>query len=724
MRNTYRVFFASVFAATLVRCTTLEQTTYDEDISTNQPSGLFKNESKEKFGVNITMNAGSLSITSKISEGLSNISTSSANETAVTTTVTRPSEEPFSSSYSSKPMSKSSNSPTLQEFDGKPGYLVPGIELEEQRDSNETDPKFLTFDEWKKVKLNENPGVHQEERQRSCTYKDTSIYKSESIGEDMEIDLGLFTSSDNSLDDEPEGKLYKDKFNYASLDCAATIVKTNSEASGANAILHENKDKYLLNPCSAPNKFVVIELCQDILVEEIAIANYEFFSSTFQNLRFSVSDRFPPKNGWKVLGEFEAQNSRNIQKFSIEKPMIWARYLRVEILSHYGDEFYCPISIVRVHGKTMIDEFKLDDTELKVHDEIQDALVGVETKLDITGAASEESPKSHNESTVYQCMLPNSLAANNMTILPDLKDDFRCPAVLPHLKFDEFLKDLNQSSNDPTKFQRTLNISNGLSNSYTEESIFKNIIKRLTLLESNATLSLLYIEEQSKLLSHSFSNLERSQTKKLETLADAFNHSIISNLESLSSFAKQLRESSLKILEEQKLNNDQFTTETLLRFEAMKKEAAFQKRLIYTTLFAFTALLVYILLTREAYVDEFMEDDGWYLNSPPLEKARKNLMRKTNRNISASKAFVFEATSNSNELDNKSDFSLSSSSASLYDDTKSFNSDSGSISSPLGGYSKSFQVNRDDYSNDNDNDDVDIDEIIERSTGRTTPQPL
>lgn len=88
-------------------------------------------------------------------------------------------------------------------------------------------------------------------------------------------------------------KFYKDRFNYASFDCAATIIKTNKEAKGAHNILIENKDSYMLNKCDAPNKFVIIELCQDILVDTVVIGSFEFFSSMFKDIRISVSDRFP-----------------------------------------------------------------------------------------------------------------------------------------------------------------------------------------------------------------------------------------------------------------------------------------------------------------------------------------------------------------------------------------------------------------------------------------------
>lgn len=232
---------------------------------------------------------------------------------------------------------------------------------------------FLSFDEWKKVKSKEHSTGPDRHLSRMREPIDPSCYKErECIGEELEIDLGFLTNKDEWSeggegfqkifnDEEDIRKVYKKQFNYASLDCAATIVKSNSEAIGATSILIESKDKYLLNPCSAPQQFVVIELCEDILVEEIDIANYEFFSSTFKKFRVSVSDIMPVvRNEWTILGEFEAENSRELQKFQINNPQIWASYLKIEVLSHYDDEFYCPISLIKVYGKTMMDEFKID----------------------------------------------------------------------------------------------------------------------------------------------------------------------------------------------------------------------------------------------------------------------------------------------------------------------------------------------------------------------------
>jgi hypothetical protein len=48
------------------------------------------------------------------------------------------------------------------------------------------------------------------------------------------------------------GKKSKKKSNnYASVDCGAEVISVNPESTRCAAILDENKDDYMLNPCSA-----------------------------------------------------------------------------------------------------------------------------------------------------------------------------------------------------------------------------------------------------------------------------------------------------------------------------------------------------------------------------------------------------------------------------------------------------------------------------------------
>ncbi|QLG70155.1 hypothetical protein HG535_0A00940 [Zygotorulaspora mrakii] len=467
---------------------------------------------------------------------------------------------------------------------------------ENSKKSNST---FVPFDEWKMNNLDDKP-LKKQTRVRSSSRMDQT--EGDTIGDDLEIDIGFLSSSDvekvhEDQNEEPEGKVYKHKFNFASLDCAATIVKTNSEASGASSILIENKDKYLLNPCSAASQFITVELCQDILVEEIVLANFEYFSSTFKKLRFSVSDQYPVgKNGWRMIGEFEAEDSRNLQIFYIDNPQIWARYLQVEVLSHHDEEYYCPISILRVHGKTMMDDFKMENSKSN-----PPVVVTVEEEL------KKEILDECMETVVEQCDLWPSINPANITLVPHFPDYFKtCSSKLKTLKFDEFLRELNESSCLPSYSKDSVNNEGSSSSSAsqtnsfsTEESIFKNIMKRLSSLESNTSLTVQYIEEQGRLLSNSFEQLERAQTIKFENMIGLFNQTIMDNLNALRVFAKQLKDQSVRILEEQKLNTDQFTTKNMNRLEILEEQLKVQKIFAYALLISVLLIFAYLFVNKE-----------------------------------------------------------------------------------------------------------------------------
>ncbi|QLL31234.1 hypothetical protein HG536_0B00950 [Torulaspora globosa] len=451
-------------------------------------------------------------------------------------------------------------------------------------DRNETNGTFISFDQWREAKLKEE----NIEVRASSSWE---AAEGDAIGDGMEVELGFLSSAEDNDSAQIGTQAGKHRFNFASLDCAATIVKTNIEASGASSILIDNKDKYLLNPCFVPNKFVVIELCQDILVEEVAIANFEFFSSTFKRVRFSVSDRFPvAKNGWIVLSEVEAENTRNLQTFPIPNPQIWARFLLIEILSHHDNEYYCPISLVQVHGKTMMDEFKMDNSRPSGQKPIK------EEAIQIQGNPESEAAE--------ECSLWPSIDFDHIMVPSKSSDALKnCTCRLAPLKFEEFLRDLNDTY-CPAPIKDAIHApASSTPSATTEESIFKNIVKRLTSLESNATLSILYMEEQGKLLSSSFNNLEKAQIAKFDGLVSMFNDTMMDNLRALRNFANQLKDQSIKILEEQKLNNDEFTTHTSQRLEVLEQKLKGQRNLAYAANCAVVFALFYLFLSREFKYD-------------------------------------------------------------------------------------------------------------------------
>ncbi|KAI8342865.1 hypothetical protein BC941DRAFT_413270 [Chlamydoabsidia padenii] len=156
-------------------------------------------------------------------------------------------------------------------------------------------------------------------------------------------------------------KSLKERFNYAWTICAATVRDVNKEARGAQSILFESKDQYLLNKCAA-DKFVIINLCEEILIDTIVLANFEFFSSTFKDFRVYVANTYPT-NDWQLLGQWQAKNTRDLQVFKVQESIGWFEYIKIEFLTHYGHEYYCPLSLVRVHGMPMMEYFNAVESQ-------------------------------------------------------------------------------------------------------------------------------------------------------------------------------------------------------------------------------------------------------------------------------------------------------------------------------------------------------------------------
>ncbi|GBG89628.1 hypothetical protein CBR_g49418 [Chara braunii] len=155
-----------------------------------------------------------------------------------------------------------------------------------------------------------------------------------------------------------DGTLY----NYAAQSHGAKVISANSQATSASAVLDEDRDKYLRNPCNAKEKWIVIELSENVRVDTIVLASYEFYSSRVKEFRVLGSLRYPTDN-WVTVGVFEAQNVRQLQTFPVEG-LAWARYLKVELLSHHGTEFYCTLSVVRVHGVSELESLQEELIEI------------------------------------------------------------------------------------------------------------------------------------------------------------------------------------------------------------------------------------------------------------------------------------------------------------------------------------------------------------------------
>ncbi|KEF60602.1 uncharacterized protein A1O9_02163 [Exophiala aquamarina CBS 119918] len=575
------------------------------------------------------------------------------------------------------------------------------------------DVKFLSFEDWKRENLKKSgQSEHIGQRARGEPQKRPIIDQNslDSLGDDAEIDLDFsgFVSDGLEPENQPQprppqpvsdgtpalepgrtprvglrskdaGKTCKERSNYASFDCGANIIKTNPEAKSPFAILGKNKDAYMLNECSAQNKYVILELCDDIAVDTIVVANFEFFSSIFRAFKVSVSDKYPVKpDKWKTLGTFEARNSREVQAFLVENSVIWARYLRIEFLTHYGSEYYCPLSLVRVHGTTMLEEYKHDLESLQNEEEDEPVLVLEEqsTLTDgqasdaVTGATTSQTDSHRSETanlredmTVSQDLQPSSAnetisnhgsvepaseVATSSTNLSTIMDSLghqryateTCDlaetslAIEPEGRIGISMTDsisigsstssstsslgssnsirtqapMTESSNITSPSSSSPNVSSQAANSTSskgssiapsfnstkvqpsqtqaapaaptmQESFFKSVQKRLQMLESNSSLSLQYIEEQSRALRDAFQKVEQRQLAKTTSFLDYLNNTVLNELREFRLQYDQLWQSTVIELE---LQRERYQHENLAinaRLGVVADELIFQKRM-------------------------------------------------------------------------------------------------------------------------------------------------
>lgn len=78
-----------------------------------------------------------------------------------------------------------------------------------------------------------------------------------------------------------------------------------------------------------------------------------------------------------MIGNFTAPNSRELHYYQLPElawfkyvegdalkraistnTALFTRYIKIKMLTHYGNEFYCPISQVKVHGQTLVEQLK------------------------------------------------------------------------------------------------------------------------------------------------------------------------------------------------------------------------------------------------------------------------------------------------------------------------------------------------------------------------------
>ena len=155
-------------------------------------------------------------------------------------------------------------------------------------------------------------------------------------------------------DEEDEDFSISDRVavDYASKSAGALVLEKSPKFQGTSNLLNGDRDRYAIAPCGE-KKFVVLSLSEDIYVKQVKLANYELYSSRVKDIQIQISQTM---GNWVDLGIYTATPDSGVQAVDLREPA-WGRYLKFKFLSHYGEEFYCTLSQIMVHGSTMVQGF-------------------------------------------------------------------------------------------------------------------------------------------------------------------------------------------------------------------------------------------------------------------------------------------------------------------------------------------------------------------------------
>ncbi|KAL6876033.1 UNC-like C-terminal domain-containing protein [Trichoderma longibrachiatum] len=540
-------------------------------------------------------------------------------------------------------------SPAAEEEQAVPSATTPTDTLAKTPPASDTAATpFMSFEDWKEMMLKETGQDPQDLHLRNSSGRQKGDRPSpdvdEALGEEGEISLtfdygegegirtGTYADSatSNTSDDADEalvsrdgkapihrskdaGKTCKERFSYSSFDAGATILKAGPQAKNAKAILVENKDSYMLLECAAQNKFVIVELSDDILIDTIVIANFEFFSSMIRHFRVSVSDRYPVKmDKWREVGIFEAANSRDIQAFLVQNPQIWAKYVRIEFLTHYGNEYYCPVSLLRVHGSRMLDSWKdsetgredeaLDGEEEEEQQDKAEEAVPIPTTTFTPPVASRDGGATGPEPPSSEHLRSNVTQARDAsTASPSKQANSTKPAADPaqtSADAADAAGTASVTSQGAAKSRGGGTASASAATPTVQASFFNSITKRLQQVEANLTLSLKYVEDQSRLMQEALQKTEQKQVSKLTRFLGDLNHTVLAEMRNVREQYEQIWQSTVLALESQREQSERDIVALSTRLNLLADEVVFQKRMAIVQAILLLSCLFLVIFSR------------------------------------------------------------------------------------------------------------------------------
>ncbi|KAL1411435.1 hypothetical protein Q8F55_002391 [Vanrija albida] len=272
--------------------------------------------------------------------------------------------------------------------------LGQGIDAGPQQAEAPDDEEFESFEEWRRRKEAEDDDVDEEEcepdevegadeggatapRPRDGTNDSEALPKTDDAPPPLSPEInsstlgataapGPNTPAVGGTDPKPPPLPQPHRYNYASPDCSARVLSSSPQTQHASSILHKSRDRYMLTPCRAQQHYVVVELCDEIRIEAMELAVWEFFSGVVREIRLSVGDEEAGDGpgAWTEVATFVGKNVRGVQSFQLSEPTSFHRFVRLDFPSFYGTEYYCPVSQLKVYGMNQMDAFKMEQKRL------------------------------------------------------------------------------------------------------------------------------------------------------------------------------------------------------------------------------------------------------------------------------------------------------------------------------------------------------------------------
>jgi hypothetical protein len=152
-----------------------------------------------------------------------------------------------------------------------------------------------------------------------------------------------------------------------------------------------------------------------------------------------------------------------------------------------------------------------------------------------------------------------------------------------------------------TARNKTSSASSASASPTVQESFFKTMTKRLQLLESNTSLSLQYIEEQSRFLQDVLLKMERKQISRVDVFLDNLNKTVLTELRNVRTQYDQIWQSTVLALETQREQSQREIVALTSRLNILADEVVFQKLMAILQSVLLLSCLVLVIFSRGGF---------------------------------------------------------------------------------------------------------------------------